>query len=345
MFERVSTFALHNSLRSSVRMTQNDLSHAQKEVATGRHADVGLKLGMSVQRNLVWRGNISSLQLSVDRNARLDERAAVALSSINAMNDAASELMRLLPGARSSENGKEIANDGAKQALSSTVGALQTSFAGVYLFSGQSPDTPPLANYEGSSAQTAFDAAFQAEFGFAKTDSLAVNITPAQLKQFLDGAFTNLFQDPAWGTNWSAVPAGALASELAPGTHVNLSANAGEKPFRDLLWAATAMIELSGTAINKSAFETLTDASLSKVAISTQGLGEIQSRIGFARQTVQSTGARMQSQMAIVEKAVASTEGVDPYAAATRLNSLSTQLEASYAVTARISRLSIMNHL
>ena len=38
-------------------------------------------------------------------------------------------------------------------------------------------------------------------------------------------------------------------------------------------------------------------------------------------------------------------EGVDPYEAATRLSALETQLQASYAVTARLSRMSFLNFL
>ncbi|MFN2307540.1 MAG: flagellin, partial [Paracoccaceae bacterium] len=35
----------------------------------------------------------------------------------------------------------------------------------------------------------------------------------------------------------------------------------------------------------------------------------------------------------------------DPYEAATRLNQLQTQLEATYAVTARLSKLSFLNFM
>jgi len=38
-------------------------------------------------------------------------------------------------------------------------------------------------------------------------------------------------------------------------------------------------------------------------------------------------------------------EGVDPYEASTRMNSLLAQVEASYTLTSRIQQMSLMNYL
>jgi flagellar hook-associated protein 3 FlgL len=42
---------------------------------------------------------------------------------------------------------------------------------------------------------------------------------------------------------------------------------------------------------------------------------------------------------------ISNYESVDPYEAITRMNSLETQLQASYQVSSRLSSLSILNYL
>jgi flagellar hook-associated protein 3 FlgL len=136
-----------------------------------------------------------------------------------------------------------------------------------------------------------------------------------------------------------------MQSQIDKNTRVDASANVGERPFRDLLWAATAVFELSNTAIGQSAFQAVADASLAKLANSAQGLGEIQSRIGQAQRSMKTANTRMETRSSLLESAIARTEGVDPYEAVTRLNALSNQLEASYSVTGRLSKLSLMNYI
>ena len=345
MLGRVSTYSLQFGLRDSIRELQVDLEKAQQESVSGRYADTGLVLGASVTNNLDWRVELNGLKATVDRNNRAKEKAAVTQSAMDFIRKAASELMDLLPAARTSQNGKEVARNGSQLSLGAIADGLRTSFAGAYLFSGISADVDPLVDYQGSPAEAAFDAAFLAEFGFAKTDAQAVNITASQITQFLNGSFSDIFDDPNWQANWSSASSVNPQTQIDKHTRVDASANIGERPFRDVLWAATAVLELSNTAIGQGAFQAVTDAALTKLANSAQGLGEIQARIGQAQKSMEIANNRMESRSSLLESAIARTEGVDPYEAVTRLNSLSNQLEASYSVTSRISKLSLMNYI
>lgn len=345
MLGRVSTYSLQFGLRDSVRELQVDIQKAQQESVTGRHADTGLVLGTRVSYNLDWRIELNGLNAALDRNNRAHEKATATQSAIEFVRNAASDLMELLPAARTSQNGKEVARNGSQLSLGAIADGLRTSFAGTYLFSGISTDVDPLVDYQGSPAEAAFDAAFLAEFGFVKTDAQAANITASQITQFLNGSFSDIFDDPNWQANWSNVSSVNPQTQIDKHTRVEASANIGERPFRDVLWAATAVFELSNTAIGQGTFQAVADAALTKLANSAQGLGEIQARIGQAQKSMEMANNRMESRSSLLESAIARTEGVDPYEAVTRLNSLSNQLEASYSVTSRISKLSLMNYI
>jgi flagellar hook-associated protein 3 FlgL len=52
----------------------------------------------------------------------------------------------------------------------------------------------------------------------------------------------------------------------------------------------------------------------------------------------------MAEEQDVVEARLASLEGVDPYEAKVRVDTLSTQIEMSYSLTNKILRLSILNY-
>ena len=54
---------------------------------------------------------------------------------------------------------------------------------------------------------------------------------------------------------------------------------------------------------------------------------------------------RLKQRNEILNREIVSLEGVDQYEVSTRITLLTTQLEASYSITARISRLNLMNYL
>lgn len=345
MLDRVSTLNLRNGVMGSVRSLQSRLSEAQLELSTGRHADVGLELGANVERNLDWRGQIAKIEARMQRNIRFDEQARVVQASVESMKKTTDSLMQTLIGARGALNGKELTRVASENTRGTMMDSISVSYAGVFIFSGKNPDTTPIADYKGGPAQAAFDAAFQAEFGFAKTDPQSEFITTPQMQAFIDGAFADLFTDPNWSSTWSNVTAENIELRIDAFTTVDVSANANEQPFKDAMKAITLVYEMAGTDLASPVFQTVIDKALATLATATQGYGDIQSRIGFGQQAIDRNKERLLSQKSLLETAVTETESVSEYDAATRVNSLMAQLEASYTVTGRISRLSLLNYL
>ena len=74
-------------------------------------------------------------------------------------------------------------------------------------------------------------------------------------------------------------------------------------------------------------------------------IGAEQARIAMSEQRLNMAMEALQTRKNNLSSAVAELEGVDPYEAATRVNLLMTQLETSYALTGRISRLSLLSYI
>ena len=75
------------------------------------------------------------------------------------------------------------------------------------------------------------------------------------------------------------------------------------------------------------------------------GLNTIRTEIGGYEERIKLTNENLDNRVAILEVSVAEMEEVDVYEASTRVTNLRNLLETSYAVTARISRMSILNYL
>jgi flagellar hook-associated protein 3 FlgL len=74
-------------------------------------------------------------------------------------------------------------------------------------------------------------------------------------------------------------------------------------------------------------------------------LTTIQANLGTAQDQVARSSERLSLQIDILNTQINALESVDPYEAATRVNSLLTQIETSYALTGRIHALTLLNFL
>jgi flagellar hook-associated protein 3 FlgL len=266
-------------------------------------------------------------------------------SSLEAAKSTASNFLNTLAGARNAVNGQNLAQQGAGYAIDAIAGAVNVSYAGQYLMGGQNTAQAPLSAYKGGSAQSAFDTAFQSYFGISKTDPLAQNITPSQMTSFLQGAYENLFQPAAWSGSFSNASATNVQTLTDTNQTVDLSANANESPVKDLMRGMVAALDAGTGQLNTSTFQTVIDYAIGKISNAVAGLGETQARVGEAQQVVTQTNAKLTSMKLVMQGEILKTEGVDSAEAATRVNNLMNQMEASYAVTGKLARLSLLSYI
>ena len=75
------------------------------------------------------------------------------------------------------------------------------------------------------------------------------------------------------------------------------------------------------------------------------GLLDSQTQLDAASAQVEASSARLKDREVVYSTRVDALVGVDSYEAATSITALETQLQASYAVTARLSQLSFLNFM
>ena len=344
----IPSSAVTGAIRSSLMKLQTKLADAQKEVATGRKADVGLALGFKAGQAVSLRQEHSRLQSITGSNGLVASRLDASQAALKALAENAQSFLSQLVAARNSDVGPLIIEGQAGAALAGFTDLVNTTFDGASLFAGLNTDLKPITDYASTppaaNAQ-AVASAFSAAFGMSQSAAAVANITPAAMQTFLDGAFASLFDPAAWSSTWSAASDQNMRSRISTSELVETSVNANNEAFRELASGYTMLADLGTAKLNQATFQTVVDTATRVVGGALQGITALQAKLGSAQERVKGANERMSIEIDIMANHIGALEGVDPYEASGRLSSLLAQIETAYAMTARIQQLTLLNYL
>jgi flagellar hook-associated protein 3 FlgL len=346
--QSVSTYALQNSLRSVVAKAQAEMLKAQQEATTGTVFDVGLALGSRSGQTISLRKEHDRLSALSDMNKLIGERMKTSQTAISDVIKESQKYLANLTGATATPGGKATIVESAKAGLQTTIELLNGSYSGEYIFAGVNTDVKPVGDYyaENSAARTAIRDAFQDHFGFPMTDAAKVaTITAEDMKSFLNGDFAAEFSEAGWTDNWSQASSTVIKSRIAPTELAETSVSANAEGFRKVAMSFTMVAELGNIGLNDSAYSALVDKALTTTTEAIASVSQSQSKLGIAQDRTTSANTRIATQLNILNNSVLDLEAVDPYEAATRVSALTSQIESSYAMTARLMGMSLLNYL
>ncbi len=344
----ISTLSWTTSALSTMSRLQGEISKTTTEVATGRHADVGLTLGLKTGQSVslyATKAAIEAQQKSNTFSSTVVKGAQTVLSQV--LTNSNSFLQDLITATSSSGDTKSVASQ-AEGALSTLIDNLNTSDGQRYLFAGTNSSVAPMVSYD-SGPEAAVKSAFATAFGLNPTDPASdpavANITADQMNTFLDGAFADLFADPSWGATWSNASDQPLTSQVSTTQRANISTTTNTDAVRNLTMALTMVSKLGLTGMAAETQQavigkatTLTGAAISQITAESASLGVTQSRISQSNEVLSSANT-------LVESKITSLEGVDTAEAKTRLDNMTTQLQMSYSTTAKLMQLSLLNYV
>jgi flagellar hook-associated protein 3 FlgL len=188
------------------------------------------------------------------------------------------------------------------------------------------------------------DAAFLAKFGVPQSDPSVDQIDAVDMIDFIDNEFADLFADPDWGTTWSSASDQVMRSRISTAQTLDTSISANEQAMRKLAMVYTMVSELGIDGLAEDTRGAILDKAVGMLSEAFSGLTTLGMDIGVKQNRVNDATERLQIQQSIVEQRVAVLEGVDPLEAKVKLDTLTTQIEMSYSLTARLLRLSILNY-
>lgn len=343
----VSTSAISQALRYSLLKMQGELVRGQKEVSTGRLADVGLALGVRTAQSVSFTRDLERLNGIADSNALVSSRLSATQASLSQLSSAAQTFLSALTAAASGDAIKSVTQESAAATLDTLTFILNTSQNGEHLFAGINTDVKPINSFTepGSSSKVAFDAAFLAHFGFTQNDAAAAGISPAQMDAFINAALAPQFLGTGWQANWSNATDQSIVSRISLNETTGTSVSANTSGVQKLAMAAAALTDLLSSNVSAACKEQLISRAVSLVGESISEIADLQSATGIVEKRVSDATDRIKLQADLFEKHLLGLESVDPYEASTRVADLLSHIETSYALTARIQQLSILKFL
>lgn len=327
--DRAQSFLLQRS-NTAIKSTLQTLS---TEVTTGTVADPGKSLGGDFTQVGGIAHVLTTLQ-AYDKAATQAALAAAAVqNSLSTIDGQAATLATSLmtAGSGGQPTGLQTAATAARGALATVLSALNVNVGGHGLFSGAATDRPAVVS----------------------ADTLMASLAPAVAGQTTAAGVAQAVQD------WFAAPSGfaatgylgssspASATPIAPGEAVAATVTALDPAITATLagLATAALIgvgPLSGNAPAQAQLATLAGQTLLSSADTRTGLA---AQVGVVQARISQAQTRNGSEATALQLAQSKLLAVDPYATATALQSTQNQLDTLYALTARISGLSLTNFL
>ena len=342
----ISTLMLSSSLRSSITNNQAALSKASKEATTSRFADVGLELGATTGSDLTLRADWGFADQLVDTNELVSGRLDTTQTRITQLGKTATDFLKDLIAARSTDGGGRIILPPASSNLQDLIGALNVSYNGSYLFSGINTQNTPITAYTaGSASKNQVDADFLAAFGFSQSSASVSSITATQMQTFLNTTFDAEFASPAWNANWSSATDQTLSSRISTTEVVDSSVSANQPGFRKLAEAYTMLTDLGNTNLSKDTFQVVVDKAISLVSGAINDLAVLGGTVGSIQQRVTGASEKLKIQKDILNNQIVQMEAVDPTEASVRVNTLQTQIKTALALTSQLQQISLINYL
>jgi flagellar hook-associated protein 3 FlgL len=327
----VGDASLTNILARQGAELRTQIQRASQEVATGKQADIGQALRGDYSPLLAIDASLTRLQAYTSTATDAGFQVASQQTALSGLSQLATGIATTLMGARDFQTSAQVdtlAAD-ARGRLSSAIGLLNTQASGRAVFSGVATDTVPLGSADDMLA------------------ALALAATGATTAGQVAAAVTTWFADPlGYGAFYQG---GAALSPVpvAPGEVADISTTALDPAIRDTLagFAMAALLDrgvLSGdlaerARLAQTAGQTLYSGEDARITAAAR-IGTVEAQIETAR----TRNSAEETSLGILRSEIGS---VDPYEAATRLETVRAQLESLYLVTARVSRLSLVEYI
>ena len=311
---------------------KSDLRRLSLELTTGRVADTAAR----VSGDLV---PLSAIDASL---ARLNGYRAVTAeaglfagsmqTALGVVDEVASDLSRTLLAAASSSTQALIdaAGTEARSRLETAMSALNTRVGDRSLFAGTATNGPAIVPAE--TMMLALDAA----------------IIGAATAQDIEVAVSAWFNAPAGFAATAYTGNVALARvNIAPGEEAALDITATDPAIRATLkgLALAALLGRGALAGQPAERQSLANRAGLSLLESQTDRTYLAARIGTAQAQIDAAASRNAAESKSLQIARADITAADPFETASKLQETQQQLEKIYAITARITRLSLMDYL
>ncbi|MGE4327159.1 MAG: flagellin [Pseudodonghicola sp.] len=353
---RVSSLQFNTANRSFVASATSALATASEELSTGVKSDIYGALGASSATLMTLRKNYENTEAYINTNSILDSKLQAMLTSIDTARGSADSVLKtaIVNSSRATTGVTELQNE-ASAALESLIATLNISYSGDYLFSGIDSDKQPLTRWSevnketgASPAQVLADivgggptSAEEAEEMLAKIDAVFSSSNADEAENYEGTFFSGTRAVSADGSSPTRVTA-----RIGEGQALEYGVQANDAGIVNVIKGLAMLASVDVSTIEDDAtYSAWMAGATAALSTGVEGMLEISAGIGFHQQVVENAQSRLGDLSLVQKTQISDYESVDPYEASTKVENLQYQLEASYAVSAKLSQLSLLDYL
>jgi flagellar hook-associated protein 3 FlgL len=236
--------------------------------------------------------------------------------------------------AASSENPDmiQVTTSDARSHFSSIVSVINTKIGNRSLFAGTNTSTNALISVD------------------EIINSIKISISAETTASGIETAVSSWFDDPGGSFETIAYQGSenlVTTFRLSPNDTKSLELRADSQGFKNLLKGFTlATLVADGVLLSNPTEQIeMTKSAASYLLNSENSITEMRSYVGTIQSYIENANTRNITEISAIEIARSSILSVDPYDSATKLQSMQTQLELLYAMTAKLSKLSLVNYI
>ncbi|MGZ2503096.1 flagellar hook-associated family protein [Rhizobium leguminosarum] len=343
----ISSSAIQNAMRLTIRQAQNQMTKATMEATTGVYADIGVSLGGNAARSVDFSREVDRIASIKASNSLVTARMESSQLGLSKMKDVGDGLVSKLTALQGSHDpgSVTVAIQSATSALSTMMDTANTMVNGEYLFSGINTDVQPLTD-----KTTATSAAIVTQLNTYATGlgKAVSDLTGAEMSTFISTTVEPMFNQAAWTnstTGWSQASSQNMTSRISNSEVIESSTNANSEGMRYFALASVMASALLGQNLSSDAMSTVSKQAISYTTKATSGLVTQASQLGLSQERVKKSNDALDAQSNIIKNKLVDLQGVDPYEASTLVKTLETQLETAYTIVSKIQQLSLVNYL
>lgn len=343
----ISSSAIQNAMRLTIRQGQNQMTKATMEATTGVYADIGVSLGGNAARSVDFTretDRIASIKSSNSLVAALMESSQLGLSKMKDVGDGLVSKLTALQGSHD-PGSITVAIQSATSALSTMMDTANTMVNGEYLFSGINTDVQPLTDMTATTSAAIVTELNTYATGLGKAVS---DLTGAEMETFITSTVEPMFSEANWTdatTGWSQASSQNMTSRISNSEVIESSTNANSEGMRYFALASVMTSALLDQGLSSDAMSTVSKQAISYTTKATSGLVTQASQLGLSQERVKKSNDALDAQSNIIKNKLVDLQGVDPYEASTLVKTLETQLETAYTIVSKIQQLSLVNYL
>ena len=336
-------------------MMNNELHKAEKELATGRHADTFAALGARASEAMDLRSRVSDAEGQIESNKFLENKLGLMSSTLGFVRESTQDILEsAITNRDATTESAKFLQQTAKAAFDTIAGYLNTEYRGEALFAGVDSDKSAVNAWtkaDGTTGLSPKDVLDTIAAG-GPIDAADAAAKLAEINNVFDSTATNPAHDyEETFFNGTPLMNGATANprvtaRISDDVTVTYGVQANDPAIRDVMKGLALLASVDASEISDpEAYTAWVGAAADALGSGLSGVLEMEASLGAMESQIATTIDRDQSRLDVLNTQLGNLESVDAYDAATRLNLLQTQIQASYAVTARLSQMSFLNFM